>query len=75
MKIKMNLINPESLNQIKGGEAGSCNKTGDTIACNIVGKIINCATAEVNCKGEFSSSCENISSFTVSGCTSVSISS
>lgn len=68
----MHLINSEKLDQLKGGSQGTCNKTGDTISCGLLGKIINCKTGELNCIGNFSSSCDK-GSFTVSGCTEVTI--
>lgn len=68
----MNLINSESLDQIKGGEMGHCNKTGDTIICFKKEKIYACLNGELNCEGEFSSSC-NILGVTISGCDKVTI--
>lgn len=55
MKIELNLLNPDKLGQIKGGY--SCNKTGDTIACALIGKVVVCITGEASCGANFSSSC------------------
>ena len=70
-KIKLELLNNEESNHIRGG--GDCNKTGDTIYCNLVSKILACAY-EVGCKPNFSSSCGKAASFTINGCSSVTFS-
>ena len=55
-------------------EAGAttCNKAGDTIACNLVSKIVACAY-EVGCQPNFSSSCSK-TSFAITGCSTVTFS-
>ena len=73
-QLNMTLLNSEELAEIQGGkgEITSCNKSGDTIACNRLGKIKACLVAEVACMPKFSSSCES-STFTITGCSSVTV--
>ena len=71
-KIQLELLNDEESNQIRGGAPTICTKAGDTIACNLVSKILACAF-EVSCKPNFSSSCDK-SSFTINGCDTVTFS-
>ena len=91
-KIKLELLNDEEANQLKGGIAQmaaletsammntlvleakptTCNKTGDTIACNLATKILACAY-EVGCQPNFASSCDK-KSFVITGCNVVTFS-
>ena len=66
-KIKLNLLNNEESDQIRGGGATTCNKSGDTISCNLVANIKACVSYEVGCSPNFSSSCTK-TSFMISGC-------
>jgi len=65
--LKLELLNNEESNQIRGGDAGVCTKTGDTIWC--IGKtdVVCCTTIEVACRPNFTSDC-GIVKFTISGC-------
>jgi hypothetical protein len=69
---EMNLLNAEEMHDVIGGKDTTCNKTKDTISCNIAINIKLCKSLEANCSGNFSSTC-NSSKVTISGCTVFSV--